>query len=58
MAEMEEQNPNIRQQLVDWRMARVNNSEDPFDYQAFRKHLMDIGAPDIGEQELDDFRYE
>lgn len=58
MAELEEQNPNIRQQLIDWRMARVNNSENPFDYEAFRQHLMAIGAPDPGEEEVSDFRYE
>lgn len=51
-------NPNIRQQLVEWRMARLNNSEDPFDYEAFRQHLMAIGAPDPGEQEVDDWRAE
>lgn len=58
MAELEEQNPNIRQQLIDWRMARIQNSENPFDYEAFRQHLMAIGAPDPGEAEIDDFRYE
>ncbi len=58
MAELEEQNPNIRQQLVEWRLARVNNSENPFDYEAFRQHVVAIGAPDPGEQEIDDFRYE
>lgn len=58
MAELEAQNPNIRQQLVDWRIARIENGEDPYDYQAFRKHVMDIGAPDPGEKEIDDFRYE
>jgi cytochrome c556 len=58
MAELEQENPNIRQQLVDWRMARVNNGENPFDYEAFRQHLIAIGAPDPGEEEISDFRYE
>jgi hypothetical protein len=53
-----EENPNIREQLVEWRMARLNNSEDPFDYEAFRQHLIAIGAPDPGEQVIDDWRAE
>jgi hypothetical protein len=51
-------NPNIREQLVEWRMARLANSEDPFDYEAFRKHIMAIGAPDPGEQVVGDWRAE
>jgi hypothetical protein len=34
---------------------RSQNGEDPTDYQAFRQHLINLGAPDPGEQEIDDF---
>lgn len=57
-AELEAENPNIRQQLVEWRMARIDNSEDPFDYEAFRAHIIAIGAPDPGEEVISDWRAE
>jgi hypothetical protein len=34
---------------------RAQNGEDPTDYQAFRQHVIALGAPDPGEQEIDDF---
>jgi len=49
------ENPNIRDQYDDWRGQRSQNGEDPTDYQAFRQHLVDIGAPDPGQEEIDDF---
>ncbi|MDQ6673911.1 MAG: hypothetical protein M3069_24735 [Chloroflexota bacterium] len=48
-------NPNIRQQYDDWRGQRSQTGEDSTDYQAFRQHVIDMGAPDPGEQEIDDF---
>ena len=48
-------NPNIRQQYDEWRGLRAQNGEDSTDYQAFRQHLLGMGAPDPGEQEIDDF---
>jgi hypothetical protein len=48
-------NPNIRQQYDEWRAQREQNGEDSTDYQAFRQHLMALGAPDPGENEIDDF---
>jgi hypothetical protein len=56
MADLEAENPNIRQQCEDWRREREQAGEDPNDYQAFRQHLMDLGAPDPGEEEVEDFR--
>jgi hypothetical protein len=50
-----ESNPNIRQQYDEWRDQRTQKQEDPTDYQAFRQHVMAIGAPDPGEQEIADF---
>ena len=41
-------NPNIRQQYDEWRGLRAQNGEDSTDYQAFRQHLRDMGAPDPG----------
>jgi hypothetical protein len=48
-------NPDLRNQYDEWRQARSDAGEDPTDYQAFRQHELDIGAPDPGEQEIDDF---
>ena len=48
-------NPNLRQQYDEWRALRSQNGEDPTDYQAFRQHVIGMGAPDPGEQEIDDF---
>ena len=48
-------NPNLRQQYDEWRELRSQNGEDPTDYQAFRQHVIAIGAPDPGEQEIADF---
>lgn len=53
--DMAADNPNIRQQYDEWREARGQNGEDPTDYQAFREHVIALGAPDPGEQEPDDF---
>ena len=53
--DLAEQNANIRQQYDEWREQRAQNGEDPTDYQAFRTHLTALGAPDPGEQEIDDF---
>lgn len=53
--ELAEQNPNIRQQYDEWREQRAQNGEDPTDYQSFRQHLIELGAPDPGEPEIDDF---
>jgi len=49
------ENPNVREQYDEWRTLRSQNGEDPTDYAAFRQHLIGIGAPDPGEQEVDDF---
>ena len=53
--ELAELNPNIRQQYDEWRDQRAQNGEDSTDYQAFRQHVTSLGAPDPGEQEIDDF---
>jgi hypothetical protein len=49
------ENPDIRSHYDEWRNQRVAAGEDPTDYQAFRQHVIDLGAPDPGEQEIDDF---
>jgi hypothetical protein len=53
--DLAQDNPNIRQQNDEWRQGRADAGQDPTDYQAFRQHLMTLGAPDPGEQEIDDF---
>ena len=47
--------PNIRQQYDEWRDLRIQTGEDPTDYQAFRQHVQNMGAPDPGGREIDDF---
>jgi hypothetical protein len=54
-ADLQAENPNLRQQYEEWRTARAQSGEDPIDYQAFRQHVIALGAPDPGEQEIDDF---
>lgn len=54
-SDLEADNPNIREQYDTWRALRGERGEDPTDYQAFRQHVMEVGAPDPGEQELADF---
>jgi hypothetical protein len=49
LADMAEENPNIQQQLDEWRGARSAAGEDPSDWEAFRQHVMAIGAPDPGD---------
>jgi hypothetical protein len=53
--ELAADNPNIRQQYDEWREQRAAAGEDPTDYNAFRDHLMAIGAPDPGAEEIADF---
>jgi hypothetical protein len=53
--ELAADNPSIRSQYDEWRAQRAENGEDPTDYEAFRQHLIAIGAPDPGEEEIADF---
>lgn len=53
--ELAADNPNIQQQYEEWCALRAERGEDPSDYQAFRQHLIAIGAPDPGEEEFEDF---
>jgi hypothetical protein len=41
-------NPNFTQQMLEWKSARRARGENPCDWQAFRTHLVAIGAPDPG----------
>jgi hypothetical protein len=50
-----EENPNIRQQYDDWSGERSAKGEDPAAWDAFREHVINIGAPDPGEAPPDDF---
>lgn len=55
LADLESDNPNLGQQLSIWRQERIQNNEDGYDYQAFRQHVMAIGAPDPGEEAFEEF---
>jgi len=56
LADLRADNPNIDQQLSEWRTLRRQRGEDHNDFRAFRRHLLAIGAPDPGEQEFVGFR--
>jgi hypothetical protein len=55
--DVEVQNPNIREQYDTWRREREQKGEDPSDYQAFRRHVMAIGAPDPGDRPIEDAHF-
>jgi hypothetical protein len=48
-------NPNIRGQYDEWRAQRESAGEDSTDYEAFRQHVIALGAADPGANEPDDF---
>jgi len=50
-----QENPNIREQYDEWREQAAANGEDSTDWDAFRDHVMAIGAPDPGMAPPDDF---
>lgn len=52
--DLEAQNPDIKQQYDEWRNARAANKEDPWNYEAFRQHLVALGAPDPGPEPISD----
>lgn len=54
IADVEKQNPNVRQQNDEWRKQRVDRGQDPNDAAAFREHQKAIGAPDPGEARIRD----
>jgi hypothetical protein len=54
-AELAASNPNIRGQYDEWRGLRDQRGEDPSDWEAFRTHVLAIGAPDPGDRPPDDF---
>jgi hypothetical protein len=48
LRDLEQQNPDIRDQIEEWQSDRASNGQNPTDWEAFRQHLMAIGAPDPG----------
>lgn len=55
LEELGASNPHLREQLAGWQAARLRNGEDPHDYPEFRRHLLDIHAPDSGPMEFAGF---
>jgi hypothetical protein len=53
--ELAAENPNIRAQYDEWAAQRAQDGEDAADYDAFRQHVLALGAPDPGEEEIADF---
>ena len=54
-SDLEQQNPNIRQQYDEWRELRAQAGEEPTDWDSFRQHVMAVGAPDPGDRPPADF---
>jgi hypothetical protein len=54
-ADMERQNPNIRQQYDTWRNDVASWGQDATDWDAFRSYLTSTGAADPGSRPPDDF---
>jgi hypothetical protein len=54
-AELAADDPDIRAQYDEWVAWGAQKGEDPTEYQAFRTHVMGMGAPDPGETEIADF---
>lgn len=55
LQDLEAENPNITQQYQEWTALRSERGEDPTDYEAFRQHIIGIGGPDPGPDEIDNF---
>lgn len=53
--DLAQDNPNIQEQYEAWRAERDEQGEDPSDYPAFRRHLLNVGAPDPGAAAPTDF---
>jgi hypothetical protein len=54
-SDLEQQNPNIRQQYDEWRELRAQSGEESTDWDAFRQHVTTLGAPDPGSRPPEDF---
>jgi uncharacterized protein YjbJ (UPF0337 family) len=54
IADVEQANPNVRQQNDEWKKQRVERGQDPNDAEAFRQHQQAIGAPDPGSGAIKD----
>jgi hypothetical protein len=53
--DLAQQNPDVQEQYETWLAERDERGQDPSDYAAFRRHLIDLGAPDPGPEEPTDF---
>ena len=53
--ELAQANPDIRQQADEWRESRAAAGEDAAWWPDFRQHLLNLGAPDPGEEPPDDW---
>lgn len=55
LADLASDNPNIEEQLAEWQEQRQASGDDAYDWEAFRQHLQDLGAPDPGSEAPEDF---
>jgi hypothetical protein len=53
--ELAQANSDIRQQADEWRGARAAAGEDAAWWPDFRQHVLNLGAPDPGEDPPDDW---
>jgi len=55
LADLEQENPQIRQTLQEWQAARQSSGEDPTDWAAFRRYVRTTGAADPGPRAPQEF---
>ncbi len=57
LADLEQDNPNIRQQMEEWQNQRLQNKELSRRWEDFHQHVMAIGAPDPGPEAPQEFYF-
>ena len=57
LADLERDNPNIRQQMEEWQQQRLQNKELSRTWEDFRQHVQALGAPDPGPEAPQEFYF-
>lgn len=55
LTDLEQQNPNIQQQMEEWQQQRLQNKELSRNWEDFRQHVIALGAPDPGTEAPQEF---
>jgi hypothetical protein len=56
LSQIAQQNPNIESQIQEWQSQRTSQGQNPTDWEAFRQHLMMLGAADPGPEAPPEFQ--